>query len=109
MPWKNTPDDRRRSAAAYDARYRRNRDRAMRRDRWRCQLRIPGICIGAASECDHIISRADGGGSDLGNLRAACKPCHQHRTTEQGHAAQRGSSTRRYTQRDPRPRPATRW
>ena len=103
MPWKNTPGDRRRSSAAYDAGYRRNRERAMKRDRWRCQLRIPGICITAASECDHIVSRNDGGGNDLANLRAACGPCHANRTAQQGNAVKSGRKP------DPNPHPRTSW
>lgn len=103
MPWKNTPDDRRRSSSAYDARYRRNREKAMRRDNWRCQIRIPGICITAASECDHIVSRNDGGGNDLANLRAACGPCHANRTAHQGNAVKSGARP------DPQPSPRTSW
>ena len=84
MPWANDRLARRRSDATYDARYRRNRDEAMRRANWRCQLRIEGVCIGAASECDHVVSVADGGSNDVSNLRAACRPCHRARTAQQG-------------------------
>lgn len=89
MPWANTPEDRRRSDATYDATYRRNRTIAMRRDKWRCQLRLPG-CIGTASQCDHIVQ---GAGSAVENLRAVCAPCHQQRTTGQSHDARHGRAT----------------
>jgi 5-methylcytosine-specific restriction protein A len=84
MPWCNDAAARQRSDATYDARYRRNREEAMRRANWRCQLRLEGICIGAAAECDHIVAVADGGSNDVSNRRAACRPCHRARTAQQG-------------------------
>jgi 5-methylcytosine-specific restriction enzyme A len=84
MRWANDRESRRRSEATYDARYRRNRAEAMHRANWRCQLRIEGVCIGAASECDDVVSVADGGSNDVSNLRAACRPCHRARTAQQG-------------------------
>ena len=104
MPWQNTPADRRRSSAAYGADYRRNRDEAMHRARWRCELRIEGICSGSASECDHVVSVADGGGHEVSNLRAACAPCHAHRTAQQGHDARRSGGAA-----DPSCTPRTVW
>lgn len=90
MPWKKTDADRRRDAQTYDsAEYRRNRPIAMRRDKWRCQLRYQG-CTGTASQCDHIIRPEDGGSNDLANLRAVCKTCHGKRTAEQGNEARKG-------------------
>jgi 5-methylcytosine-specific restriction protein A len=63
------------------------------RDRWRCQMRGPR-CVGYATQVDHVIPLADGGGNDPANLRAACHRCNgaggaertnrrrwQHRTT----------------------------
>jgi 5-methylcytosine-specific restriction enzyme A len=49
------------------------------RDRSRCQLGIPGICLGTAREVDHIRPRAVGGGDELENLRSVCHPCHVSR------------------------------
>lgn len=90
MAWKKTPASRKQDAAVYDnPEYRRNRPLAMKRDRWRCQLRYPG-CTLAASQCDHIIRPEDGGGHELANLRAVCKTCHAKRTAEQGNEARRG-------------------
>ena len=77
----------------------------MRRARWRCELRIEGVCIGAASECDHIVAVADGGGHELSNLRAACSPCHKARTAQQGGGFRRGGGTRE----DPACQPRTAW
>jgi len=64
--------------------YFRNRAIVMRRDGKRCQLRIPGLCIGDATDCDHIGDRLD---HRPENMRAACRPCHLKRSGEQGGAA----------------------
>jgi 5-methylcytosine-specific restriction protein A len=103
MPWANDRESRRRSAAGYGAAYRLNRDERMRRASWRCEIRLEGVCILAASECDHIVSVADGGGHELSNLRAACGPCHASRTAQQGGGFRNGK------QGDPPPSPRTQW
>jgi 5-methylcytosine-specific restriction enzyme A len=105
MPWANDRESRRRSDAAYSAQYRRNRDECMRRARWRYELRLGGVRIGAASECDHVVAVADGGGHELSNLRAACSPCHKARTAQQGGGFRRGGGTRE----DPACQPRTAW
>lgn len=64
--------------------YFRNRAFVMRRDGRRCQLRTPGVCIGEATDCDHIGDRLD---HRPENMRAACKPCHQLRSSGQGGTA----------------------
>ncbi len=116
MPWTKTPADRARDAKTYDnPEYRRNRPLAMKRDRWRCQLRYRAECtcsnpdcrrfhgcISAARECDHIVQPRDGGGHGLANLRAACKPCHGKRTAQQ-------SNTGTGSRADPQPQPRTAW
>ena len=102
MAWSKTAADRQRDAAVYDNPiYRRNRPLAMKRDQWRCQLRLTG-CIGAASQCDHIIQPDQGGGHGLGNLRAVCKTCHGKRTAQQ-------SNTGTGSRADPQPQPRTAW
>ena len=105
MPWSNDRESRRKSDAAYNAQYRRNRTECLRRARWRCQLRIEGICIGAASQADHIVGVAEGGGHELSNLRAACRPCHAARTAQQGGGFRRGGGSRG----DPECTPRTDW
>ena len=46
------------------------------RDRYRCQIQLPG-CRTHATEVDHIIDWQDGGPRlDPSNLRAACKSCN---------------------------------
>lgn len=102
MPWANDRDARRQSDATYsDPEYRRNRPLAMKRDRYRCQIRASG-CLGGASMCDHIVNRANGGTHALSNLQAACVPCHAAKTAREG-------GGRRGTPADPQPAPRTAW
>jgi 5-methylcytosine-specific restriction endonuclease McrA len=54
----------------------------LQRDQHRCRIQLPDICIGTATEVDHAGDR-----HDHSNLRAACKPCHQHRSSQQGGVA----------------------
>lgn len=68
-----------------------------RRDGGECQLKLPNICVGVATECDHIIPVAHGGSDKPDNLRAVCKPCHARVTGQLGRATQ--------LQRGKRPRP----
>lgn len=51
----------------------------------RCQLRYESICIGRATECDHI---QRGNNHSPQNLQAACSPCHAHKSAMEGRAAQ---------------------
>ena len=52
--------------------WRKVRARVLARDRYRCQL-----CGAPASEVDHIVRVADGGGDHLSNLRAICLRCNR--------------------------------
>jgi 5-methylcytosine-specific restriction endonuclease McrA len=87
--------------------YFRNRAIVMRRDNRQCQLRIPGLCIGAANQCDHIGDRLD---HRPENMRAACEPCHQRRSSEQGGAAAGTNRRARVAsrRRPPEPHPGLR-
>ena len=60
------------------------RKKVLVRDGYRCQLRYADICVGRASQVDHIVQPEAGGGSDLANLRAVCVRCHARRTGRQG-------------------------
>ena len=77
----------------------------MARDARRCQLRIPGICTIDAQEVDHIRPVTLGGGDNLDNLRAVCKPCHQGRGMREDDTQRPrrysigGTVTRDYTRR----------
>ncbi len=65
---------------------------ALARDRNRCQLAIPGVCLVVATEVDHILPRALGGDDALDNLRSVCRPCHLGRGMDES-----GTSGRRYS------------
>jgi 5-methylcytosine-specific restriction enzyme A len=107
MPWGNTPEDRRRSNTTYGARWRRARTECLNRARWKCQLRLDGICTGAATQVDHIQGVAEGGSLyDQANLRAACEPCHKARTAQQGGGYRRPGSRKAA---DPEPKPWAGW
>jgi 5-methylcytosine-specific restriction endonuclease McrA len=104
MPWRNDREARRRSDATYNAQYRRNRTECLRRANWKCQLRIGNVCVGSATQADHIVAVADGGGNEVSNLRAACGPCHAARTAGQGNDARWANRSS-----DPPPSPRTAW
>ena len=99
MTWR--PEDRR-NAGYSTPEYKRKRLACLRRANWHCEIRIPGVCIGAASQADHI----DGIAADPhhNHLRAACVPCHKHVTARQG-----GNGSTGRTPRDPAPKPSTAW
>jgi len=60
------------------------RKQVLVRDGYQCQLRYADVCVGRASQVDHIVQPEAGGGSDLANLRAVCVRCHARRTGRQG-------------------------
>lgn len=53
----------------------------LERDDYRCQIQDPARCIYRATEVDHVGDRND---HRMAVLRAACHPCHQHRSSSQG-------------------------
>lgn len=60
----------------------------LRRDKFRCQLNLPG-CQGAATEADHIIPVSRGGSpTALDNGQAVCAACHTRKTREEWRLAQ---------------------
>jgi 5-methylcytosine-specific restriction enzyme A len=70
-----------------DAKWRKTRVRILNRDSHRCRLRYVGICIGLASDADHIIPVSQGGTHHDSNLQAACSPCHRAKSSDEGHVA----------------------
>jgi 5-methylcytosine-specific restriction protein A len=82
--------------------YFRNRAHVMKRDGHQCQIRTPGLCIGAANQCDHIGDRLD---HSPENMRAACEPCHQARSSGQGGAAAGQARRARAAARSRQPEP----
>src|SRR6185437_11943687 len=100
MPWESARKD-----PAYNtAAWRRARLAAMKRAKWKCEIRIPGVCIGAASQVDHTVGLDNDRNHQM--LRAACAPCHARVTAQQGNDARRGHGR---ASRDPAPTPRTAW
>ena len=56
------------------------RKRILLRDQGLCQPCLEKNRIAIATEVDHILSKARGGGEDDSNLQAICKRCHQLKT-----------------------------
>jgi 5-methylcytosine-specific restriction enzyme A len=102
MPWSNDREARRRSDATYGARWRKARQRALERARWKCEARLDG-CTGAATEVDHVLgAQAD---PEHTTLRAVCSPCHRKITAQQGGGFRSGGRGGA----DPEPHPRTSW
>jgi len=88
---------------AYGGDWPRIRLQVLKRDGHTCQLRFADICVGKASQVDHIVQPEAGGSNDPANLRAVCVRCHARRTGRQGALAKqrragtmkRGRETRR--------------
>lgn len=95
MPWKASDKD----PAYGTAAWKRARTACLRNANWRCEIRIDGVCIGAATQADHIYGLAND--RDHKHLRAACTPCHRHVTARQG--GRNGGNG------DPEPSPRTAW
>lgn len=70
-----------------EGKWRKTRKRILSRDSHQCQIRFVGICIGLASEADHIIPTSEGGTDHDSNLQAACRPCHLAKSSDEGHKA----------------------
>lgn len=69
--------------------WRKQRRRALIRDRHRCVE-----CGSPAVEVDHIVPRSRGGTDDLSNLRSMCRPCHKAKSEAErlaGLRARRGT------------------
>lgn len=54
------------------------------RDKGRCQLGYPGIClVDQDIQFDHIIAWSNGGSSkDPDNIQCACGPCNRHKSNK---------------------------
>ena len=72
------------NAYAYGGGWGELRLRVLKRDGYQCQLRYADICLGKASQVDHIVQPEAGGTNALENLRAVCRRCHARRTGRQG-------------------------
>jgi 5-methylcytosine-specific restriction enzyme A len=80
---------------AYGGDWPERRVRVLERDGYACQLRYADICVGRASQVDHIVQPEAGGTNALENLRAVCRRCHARRTGRQGAFAKQRAAQRR--------------
>ena len=90
--WSNPPPA---NSYAYGYGWQVIRKQVLVRDGYQCQLRYANICVGRASQCDHIVQPEAGGTNDLSNLRAVCVKCHRRRTGQQGALAKQRAAQRR--------------
>jgi 5-methylcytosine-specific restriction protein A len=75
------------------------RHRILTRDHGLCQIATPGLCIGTATDVDHILRGDD---HTDANLRAACSPCHKAKSAAEGVQARAARPTRtRPTEKHP--------
>lgn len=79
--------------------WRKLRRQVLDRDRWRCQLTIPGTCTTIADCAHHLDGKASG--DNPARIVAACTPCNLH----VGDPARSGGGGAR----DPDPVPRTSW
>jgi 5-methylcytosine-specific restriction endonuclease McrA len=68
--------------------HRRRRLRILGRAGYRCEIRYEGICLGAASEFDHVVPVGEGGSDTDMNGQAACVPCHRRKSAIEARRAQ---------------------
>jgi 5-methylcytosine-specific restriction protein A len=64
------------------------RQRVLARDGHTCQIKYPGICIGHATIADHVLALGLGGQDTDDAMQAACAPCHNRKSSLEGHTAQ---------------------
>lgn len=104
MPSRNPWPAKSARRASLPREYFRNREIVLRRDGHQCQIRTPGLCIGVANQSDHRdgYSRND---HRPEAMRAACAPCHAHRSAGQGGAAAGEAYRAREARRKRRPEP----
>jgi 5-methylcytosine-specific restriction enzyme A len=90
--WSNPPPA---NLYAYGSDWQAVRKKVLERDGYQCQLRYADICVGRASQVDHIVQPEAGGTNALENLRAVCRRCHARRTGRQGALAKQRAAQRR--------------
>jgi hypothetical protein len=92
--WQGTNTKRTSTAA-----HKRERATVLKRDGYQCQLRYEAVCIGTATELDHI----DGWDTPGSTTIAVCRPCHARKSSMQGHAARGHNVTLPQSQKTTKP------
>jgi 5-methylcytosine-specific restriction endonuclease McrA len=95
MAWANVPKGRSTLPRDWASR----RQKVLARDKQQCQLRLGG-CLGKATDVDHKGHRDD---HELDSLRAACRPCHNRRTSQQGAEARKRRRDQRFRPQERHP------
>ncbi|RBO52972.1 HNH endonuclease [Rhodovulum sp. BSW8] len=75
--WRDRPSA---SERGYGRGWKALRKRVMQRDSWLCQPCLRTGRVTPATECDHVVPKAQGGTDDEGNLQAICADCHKAKT-----------------------------
>ena len=75
------------------------RGAVLKRDNYSCQIKEPG-CQGRATDVDHIQA---GDNHRLDNLRAACRTCHQSKSSREGNEAKARLRAARYRRKPTHP------
>ncbi|MBL3552699.1 HNH endonuclease [Rhodovulum sulfidophilum] len=83
--WRNRPSA---SERGYGRGWKALRKRVMQRDSWLCQPCLRTGRVTPATECDHVVPKAQGGTDDEGNLQAICADCHKAKTEREAAEAQ---------------------
>lgn len=86
MSWSSNPS---RRNVARPADWAARRRAVLQRDGHTCRLRLAGVCIGLATEVDHIVNVPD---HELPNLQAVCTPCHERKTAAEAAAGRRAAA-----------------
>ena len=75
------------------------RPAVLKRDGYRCQLKLAG-CLGKATDVDHI---KPGDDHSMTNLQAACKTCHQQKSSDEGNRAKAALRAARFRKKPVHP------
>lgn len=59
-------------------RWRKTRTAVLDRDLWRCKVRVPTVCTGAATCVHHTLGRNVTGDEDTRYMVASCTECNLH-------------------------------
>jgi 5-methylcytosine-specific restriction enzyme A len=73
-------DSKRTGTASHKAR----RLRVLKRDGYQCQIRYELICLGTASELDHVVALGEGGPDADANCQSSCRPCQLKKASNEG-------------------------
>ena len=65
----------------YGAKWRKDREATLKRDKHLCQPCLKAGRLTPATEVDHIVNKAVGGTDEPSNLQSICSDCHKAKTS----------------------------